>query len=92
MATTFDSGKHLQNVREVFPDEVDDSVLIGYLKGSGLSIVQSTIVFARYRGMAMTEAKEIVVESVAWREDAAFHSTFHDVIESVASAESEVAE
>lgn len=81
MATRFDSDRYLDLLNEAIPGETGADEILRFLKRQGLSIVQSTTVFARRRGMSMSEAKEIVAESDTWNDVMADHSNFHDALE-----------
>ncbi|WJK42640.1 hypothetical protein O7608_09825 [Solwaraspora sp. WMMA2056] len=81
MATMFYSDKYLALLGEAIPGEVDTDEILMFLKGQGLSIIQSTIVYARRRGLSMSDAKEAVVENDVWGGIVAEHSSFHDELE-----------
>jgi hypothetical protein len=87
VASTFDSDKYLALLNETIPGESGTAEVLGFLKGQGLSIIQSTIVYARRRGLSMSEAKEIVTDSDAWSGVVSDHSNLHDALESIAEPE-----
>jgi hypothetical protein len=81
MATRFDSDRYLSLLDKAMPGEVENDEILRFLQGQGLSIIQSTIVYARRRGLSMSDAKEIVAESAIWSGVVADHSSFHDKLE-----------
>lgn len=87
VATRFDSDKYLDLLNEATSGEAGTDEILRFLKRKGLSIVQSTIVYARRHGLSMSEAKEIVVESDTWNDVVAEHSNFHDTLERITESE-----
>ncbi len=77
----FDSDAPLAELRAAYPGSLDDGAAIRFLKDRGLSIVQSTIVYAKWRNMTMDEAKEIVADNPVWHAQVVAHAKFHDDLE-----------